>query len=406
MARSSHIPQAVTVLLLVGLSLVPRWGHTTSLTGNMAPPDSAQALSPKDNVVKKYLADCRVTPARDSNCDKIRKEAIEILKDDVLTLGSSANRGALPMLLTIFKSDELELRIAVVDAIGMIGPTDADVAVLARLANDPVPDVRKSVGQMLQRSKAPAVSLLSKRAMGLTSRSGHTPEAPVDAGKYSMPVAPESTYLFYDSNASNGRLSYVVKKDVDQAMAFFKSKAKQGPLKLDEFNTTYRDQLSDEHEARQQIWTQAREARSKRMEAAQKDTSNPQAALDQIMQIQGDMLGQSMMELTDRYQADFFESPMVFILEERQIGSRTYPTRYVVLYQDKALRKPGYRLSWMTAPDDAVKAAQATSVMNRTREEAQKKREAELQDIVKKKNEQEKKKFKKGQSDLEKELGF
>jgi hypothetical protein len=120
-----------------------------------------------------------------------------------------------------------------------------------------------------------------------------------------------------------------------------------------------------------------------------------------------------MIEGTDRYQPDIFESPTVFVLEERQIGQRSYPTRYVVLYQDKAIKMPGYRLSWMTVPDDAIKAAQAASLMSekeeaaRTKEnEALKKRADALQNLEKKKDEQEKSKFKKGQADLEKELGF
>ena len=51
-----------------------------------------------------------------------------------------------------------------------------------------------------------------------------------------MPVAPESTYLYYASDPTHGRLSYVARKGLDPAMTFFKGKAKWSPLKLDEFN--------------------------------------------------------------------------------------------------------------------------------------------------------------------------
>jgi hypothetical protein len=244
-------------------------------------------------------------------------------------------------------------------------------------------------------------------------RAGLTPETPVDLAKYSMPVAPDSAYLYYASDVSYGRVSYIARKGLDPAMAFFKSKAKRGPLKLDEFNTLYHYQLSDEQEARERIWKQDSEAKTKQMEALQKDTSNQQAVLERVMQFQGDMLSQTMIEGGDRYRPDIFESPTVFVLEERQIGQRTYPTRYVVLYQDKALKMPRYRLSWMTVPDDAVKAAQAVSMVSEKQEEARKKedealkkRADALQNLEKKKDEQEKSKFKKGQSDLEKELGF
>ena len=149
------------------------------------------------------------------------------------------------------------------------------------------------------------------------------------------------------------------------------------------------------------------------MEALQKDTSNQQAVLERVMQFQGDMLSQTMIERADRYRADIFESPTVFVLEERQIGQRSYPTRYVVLYQDKAIRMPGYQLSWMTVPDDAIKTAQTVSLelekaeeAGKKESEALKKRTEALQNLEKKKDEQEKKQFKKGQADLEKELGF
>jgi HEAT repeats len=404
----------LSIMTFVGLCVWHGAVRATSLTGDMAPPDPAQASSPKDNVVKKYVAECRATPPKDTACEKIKKEAIEILKEDVLTLGGSANREVLPTLVTVAKSDEPELRIAVADAIGMIGPTNADVPILARLANDPVPDVRKAVAQTIQRSKAAGLSLLSRRATGLGMQSGRTPQVPPDAGKYSMPIAPESTYLFYASDASSGRLSYVVKKGFDSATKFFKSKAKRGPMKLDEFTSTYKFQLNDEREARQQVSAQANEARSKRMEAVQKDMAqNPQAALEQIMQMQSEMAGHTLQELGDQYQPELFDSPTVYVLEERQIGSRTYPTRYVVLYNDKALRQPGYRLAWMTVPDEAIKTAQVASLKEEQRDLARKKEEAatqkkveELDALTKKKDEAEKKQFKKGQEDLEKALGF
>jgi hypothetical protein len=403
------------VLLLIGLAVIPSQGHATSLKGSAPRPDFSKATAPKDNVVRKYITDCRVKPVKDPNCDKITKEAIEILKEDVLTVGASADDAYFPILQTIFfKSDVLELRLAAVDAIGMIGPTDKDFGQLARMANDPVPDVRKAVGGMLNRVKTPAVALFEQRTGAwLGTRSGQTPETPADAAKYSLPVAPNSTYLFYASAAQHGRLTYVDEKGPDSAAAFFKGKAKKGPMKLEEFNQLYKYQLNDEEEARDKIRRQADAARSKQMEAAAKNMSNPQAMLEASMRNMDEMTSQTMVTLTDRYPSEWFDSPNVIVLEERQIGQRSYPTRYVVLYLDKALRKAGYRLTWMTPPDDAIKAAQVVSLAREKEEaarnkenEALKKRAEALQNLEKKKDEQEKSKFKKGQADLEKELGF
>lgn len=399
---------------LVGISA--RLGATTLGGKDIAPTVGSDAspkagILSKGEIVAKYISSCRTKPPKEGDCDNIRKGAIEILKEDLHTLGSSAQRIHMPALLDVFKSEEIPLRIAAADAIGMIGPQDSDIDLLAPLTNDPVPDVRRAVAQMISHGKGSAISLLGQRTLSM--RAGLTPETPADPGKYSIPVAPESIYLYYASDATHGRLSYIARKGLDPAMAFFKGKAKRGPLKLDEFTTTYRFQLSDEQEARERIWKQAGEAKSKQMEAMLKDPSNQQAGLEKVMQVQGEIMSQSMVEQGDRYRPDIFESPTVFVLEERQIGQRSYPTRYVVLYQDKATRMPGYRLSWMTVPDDAIKAAQVVSLARekeeaaRTKEdEALKKRSEALQNLEKKKDEQEKKNFKKGQADLEKELGF
>jgi len=392
---------SVAALLLTCLSALPGLAWATSLAGDATPPGTASASSPKDNIVKKYFDSCRGKSSKEADCDTLKKDAIDILKEDLHTLGSSADRTHIPAILTIFKSDEPELRIAAADAMGMIGPQNVDIETLASVANDPVPDVRRAVAQMLQHGKGGSLSLLSKR-VSPSMREGRTPETPPDPGKYAMPVSPGSTYLFFTSDVDQGRLSFVAGKGMKDAMAFFKNKAKRGPFKLEEFQRSYRDQLDDEQNAREA----ASDEMAKQMETVKPDPANMEAYMQKLRQVQSVMASKSMMLATDMYPPDVFGSPMVYVLEERQIGNRSYPTRYVVLYQDQALRRPGFRLCWMTASDQAIKSVQATSMMNRKREEAQQKREEAQENMVKKRDEQEKKKFKKGQADLEKELGF
>ena len=67
----------------------------------------------------------------------------------------------------------------------------------------------------------------------------------------------------------------------------------------------------------------------------------------------------------------------------------------------------------MTVPDDGLKAAQVASLKEEQQDLARKKEDAaakkkveELDALTKKKDDAEKKQFKKGQADLEKELGF
>ncbi len=403
-------PVMVAALLLAGLGTLPKPSEATSLRGdgaslgNRAGTSAIAAVMTKNEIVTTYLLSCQKKPFKEESCEKIRKDAVEILKEDLRTLGSSTNRSYLPALVDIFKSNETDLRIAAADAIGMIGPQDSDADLLAPVANDPVPDVRRAVTQMLSHGKGSGMNLLVQRTTSM--RMGLIPETPADPGKYSIPIAPASTYLFYASDAATGRLSYTTK---NEAAAFFKANAKKGPFKLEEFQEKYRYQLQDEKEAREH----AQDEQATQLGKMKPDPTNMKSFTEYMDKVQSVQIGQTTRMMLDSYQPTLFGEPTVYVLEERQIGQRSYPTRYVVLYQDHALKRPGYRLSWMTVPDDAIKAAQAVSLVSEKQEEARNK-EAEarqkqveaLQDMVKKKDEQEKKKFKKGQSDLEKELGF
>jgi hypothetical protein len=305
----------------------------------------------------------------------------------------------------MFRSDEVELRIAAVDAIGMIGPQDQDVDMLIPLTNDPVPDVRHAVSNMIPRGKGKGLDLLKERIMPL--RTGREVEKPADPSKFSMPVAPDSVYVFDSSDATKGRLSYVSRGKSDPVQ-FFKAKAKKGPYKWDQFKQQYRYQLQDEEEALNQVQqTQVENGKAP-------DPSNMQAYLEYIQRMGSlSMQGGMGRMYFDTYPPNLYGAPTVYVLEERQIGQRTYPTRYVVLYQEFALKRPGYRLNWTTVPDSAIKTAQATSlteekeeVANKAESEALKKKEAELDALTKKKEAAEKKQFKQGQADLEKQLGF
>jgi len=398
LTQRSRLSRLIPVLLIVPLSLFPMPGASVA----------ESEPSAKDEVVKKYMTGCQAKPSKEENCEQVTKNAIEILKEDLQTLGSSADRNFIPLLVKIFKSKEPVLRIAVADAIGMIGPQEGDADLLAPLANDPVPDVRRAIWQTISRGKGPALTLLGQR-VNLMQKTGPTPEIPPDAAKFAMPVAPDSAYLFYASDPAVGRLSYVGKNTADAA-SFFKGKAKKGPFKLEEFQEKYRYQLQDEQEA----LNRAQDAHAKQMENMKPpDPTNTQAFMEYMGKVQSVSMGRGTRMLLDSYQPALFGTPTVYVLEERQIGQRSYPTRYVVLYQEQALQRPGYRLSWMTIPDDAIKTAQAASLMEEKQEEARKKEEAAakkrqeaVDELVKKKDDTEKKKFKKGQSDLEKELGF
>ena len=384
----------------VGMGFMALW--LTALSG------PAWAGPSKDETVDKFLHDCAAKPVKDATCEKLRNEFVEILKEDLRRLGSTTRRTYLPVIVRMLESHEVELRIAAADAIGMIGPQDSDVDKLAPFTNDPVPDVRHAVSHMISNGKGSALALLKQRALPM--RTGRTPDKLSDAEKFSMPIAPDSVYLFDSSDATKGRLSYVARGKSDPAQ-FFKTKAKKGPFKLDQFKEQYRYQLQDDEEALNQL----QQAAGKQLESEKPpDPTNLQAFTDYMQRMQAvSMQGSMGRAYFDNYQPNLYGAPTVYILEERQIGKRTYPTRYVVLYQELAFKRPGYRLSWMTVSDDLIKTAQVTSLAeekeelaNRAESEAVKKKQAELDALTKKKDAAEKKQFKKGQADLEKELGF
>ena len=410
----------LTIILVMAVAvLIPGFAVATSLSGkgpvtdpSSSPPPQPPPLT-KRQVVKKYVKSCGKKPAKEANCDTLRKDVVGIVKDSLHTLGSSTKRAYVPTIVKFFKNDEVVLRIAAADAMGMIGPQDQDMDALATSANDPVPDVRRAVAQAIMHGKGSVITLLGRRVASSQQKTGLTPDVPPDASKFSMPVAPDTTPLFYEGDPTLGWLSYV-SKGTDGAAAFYKGKAKKGPLKLDEFQRTYRYQLQDEQEA----LDKATEAEIKKLEQEKKpDPANLQATTEYFQKLQSATVKRMATMIRQQFQPEFFGAPTVYVLEERQIGQRSYPTRYVVLYQDLLLKRPGYRLSWSTVSDDAIRAAQVASLKEqkegearqaatKREEEAAKKREAELDSLTKKKDATEKKQFKKGQSDLEKELGF
>lgn len=409
--RLRFMSVVTTAVLLLELSTIPGLSSATSLGGDGSTPEDPPGAKPtatnmtKRQTLKKYANGCQVEPVKETNCDKLLKDVVEILKESLYTLGASANRTYIPSILKVFKSTAPELRIAAADAIGMIGPQDPEADALAIPANDPVPDVRQAVSSMLAHGKGNAIALLKQRVIPMTV--GRTPQTQADAGKYSMPVAPDSTYLFDTSDAAVGRLSYVSKNDPGQ---FYTAKAKKGPFPLQEFKDKYRYQFQDEDEAMQQ----AREAEGKEIESTQPpDPSNLQAYTEFMQKIASVGAKQGGRMYLDSYEPKLFGAPTVYVLEERQIGQRSYPTRYVVVYQELAFKRPGYRLAWTTVPDSAIKSAQPTSLAeekeelaNKAESDAIKKKQSELDALTKKKDAAEKKQFKKGQEDLEKELGF
>ncbi|MGD9853245.1 MAG: HEAT repeat domain-containing protein [Nitrospirales bacterium] len=392
---------SMALLLVCGTSLSsPTWA--TSLAAYPISAETASKETPKNEMINAYVALCQAKPIKQNECDKIKKNAVDLLKEDLHTLGSSANPTYLPTIFRIFKSHEPELRIAAADAVGMIGPPESNIEQLAALANDPVPDVRKAASQMLQHGKGDTLVLLARRT-GITLRTGRIPEMPPDPQKISLPVAPDSTYLFFASDVEQGRLTYTTRKTMKDILAFFKQKAKKDPLDLAAFTHMYEKALADEQQAREQIQQEA----SAKMFSQEPPTDQTKmdTYLKQLEQAQIALAAQNQFMLDELYPPEFFGSPKVFVLEDRKIGRRNYPTKYVVLYEDMALKRPGFRLCWLTVSQQAIKTTQMTSMMGEAIEKDPP-REEDMAPAIKGKSEKERNKFKQEQLDMEKQLGL
>jgi hypothetical protein len=186
-------------------------------------------------------------------------------------------------------------------------------------------------------------------------------------------------------------------------LAFFKQKAKKGPLELAVFNELYDKALNDEQQAREQA--QQEVAATMFSQEPPTDPAKLDAYLKQMEQAQLAMAAQSQFMLDELYPPEFFGSPKVYVLEERKIGQRNYPTKYVVIYEDLAFKRPGFRLCWLTLSDQAIKTTQINTMMGEALEKHPPKEE-DTAPAFKEKSEKERKKFKQEQLDLEKQLGL
>src|SRR5512134_3620193 len=63
---------------------------------------SAPADDREDQIVAKYLRDCSGKGVKDASCDKQRNDFVAILKEDLLTLGSTAERKYIPDIVRLF----------------------------------------------------------------------------------------------------------------------------------------------------------------------------------------------------------------------------------------------------------------------------------------------------------------
>lgn len=122
---------------------------TTAVAPTSAPaPKTADGREEEKNqVVRQFVM--RTIGAQDDSDKALHARAVTILARDIDTLGASAQPEYVPLLVSALASPEPELRAAAADAIGMIGPTEAEKPPLTKLLNDRSPQVVKAAKRAL-----------------------------------------------------------------------------------------------------------------------------------------------------------------------------------------------------------------------------------------------------------------
>ena len=148
---------AVVGVPLLVIALV--WGASSLLPLALQAPDAKIAepvsLDPqveKDRTVLRFIQ----TGARSD--EQTHDDAVRILREDILTMGATADQSHLPVLAKVLRSTEPDLREAAANAMGMIGPTANETNALAPLLRDPEALVARAARRALEASRDPAAA--------------------------------------------------------------------------------------------------------------------------------------------------------------------------------------------------------------------------------------------------------
>ena len=273
------------------------------------------------------------------NDASLRTEGVKILAADVTALGSSADRSSLPLLLTILERGEPELRAAAAHAVGMIGPTAAELPVLTKALNDPMPIVRNGVLQALEQVSDPRARLLVLRVRAASRdgpRSGGlTPTVAPDAARLGTPIYPGAAFLPFASDLDIGRVSFSSPDPVQKVVDFHAAAAAgRPPVSGEEFTRLYFGGSAGDPTGSSAMATQLQDWFRKAV-AAQMPEAEMQAEYNRRA------LRMRSLPLVRYAEASLYGSPQFIALETAAAEGATHVVRYVVVFQDHSLGGTG-----------------------------------------------------------------
>lgn len=272
-----------------------------------------------------------------------RDDAIRILEADLMEMGSSADRSRLPLLETVLRRGESELRAAAAHAIGMIGPTRAELPMLVEALNDPAPTVRDAVGQALDQIDDPSGRLLVRRMRSSESgrqrsrADGLRPTLLPDASTLRMPVYPGATFLAFTSDVGAGRVTFSTPDAIDTVLQFYQKAAGRSALSGEEFSKAYLGASPGDPSGGQRL-----EKETETWARAAVQSGRPPAELEAGMTAR-------MAELRDlplvRYaDAEIYQSPLFVGFDAPAPDGTPVRGRYVAVFGDRSLGRTGFAL--------------------------------------------------------------
>ena len=152
------VPLLVAAVGFGSYALVTRYPPSPAPTSStVSPPARIDVEAEKDRAVQRFVQ------AGKGSDEQTRRSAVAILREDLLTMGATADPAHLPTLAKVLRSDAPELRAAAADAMGMIRPTTAETEALARLLQDPAAPVAEAARRALEASADPAARELAAK---------------------------------------------------------------------------------------------------------------------------------------------------------------------------------------------------------------------------------------------------
>ena len=313
--------------------------HIKGSAGEVADSSVTAEESRKDETVRAFL--------RSPDEELKRRDAVQILENDLMTVGSTADRSYLPYLVRILRRGEPELRAAAGHSIGMIGPASSELPVLLEALNDPVPGVRDAALAALQQVREDsAIRLLVRRIQagagdsGRRNRERFRAEPVPDSGSLDVPIYEGATFLHYASDPGIGRASFVTDAPVQKVVDFYRSRSGRPALQADEFTRAYFGGTPQDPTGAKRLASES-EASLKRAVQAGK----PEAEI----RVEMEKYAARMQSLPQaRYMdSEVYGAPAFVALEDSIPAGRTI--RYIAVFEDRALGKTGFEVYGATA---------------------------------------------------------